>query len=125
MEVLGIRNSLPRWQLKIVFGSAELARRCNRDDERRRAYGAQLSSTLRRRLGEIAAANHLGELRSVPAARLRADPTDADGWLLVALGQAADLRVRPNHNPLPTLLDGRLDEVAVRDLLVGAVTLAR
>jgi hypothetical protein len=33
--------------------------------------------------------------------------------------------VRPNHNPLPTLLDGRLDEVAVRDLLVGAVTLAR
>lgn len=121
-------NSFVRWQLKIVFGSAELARSYNSDTERLRIYGAGLAPVLRRRLGEIAAAGHLGELRSVPATELRVDPTGSGGpgdWLLVSLDRSADLRVRPRDDPAPVLADGRLDEVAVLDLLVGAVAMAR
>jgi addiction module HigA family antidote len=107
--------------LKIIFGSAELARSCNEDRERIRAYGPRLAAALRRRLCDIAAARHLAELRSVPAARLRADPEQADGWLLVALGQLADMRVRPSQEPPPRLSDGRLDEMRIRELLVSDV----
>lgn len=109
------------WRLKIIFGSAELARSCNEDRERLRVYGSHLAPALRRRLCEIAAAGHLAELHSVPAARLRADPARPGGWLLVALGRSADLRVRPREEPPPRLSDGRLDEVEIRELLVSDV----
>lgn len=110
--------------MKIYFSSAELARSCNDDAERLRIYGPGLASALHRRLGEMAAAGHLAELRRVPAARLRADPGRDAGALLVALDQGADLRVRPSEEPLPTLFDGRLDELRVKELLVSEVAVA-
>ena len=125
MNLRGKHKSLDSGRrLKIVFMSAELARSCNDDEERLRVYGPQLAPMLRRRLCEISAAGHLAELRSLPAARLRADPVRQDGWLLVALGRWADLRVRPREEPLPTLSDGRLDEVRIRELLVSEVAVA-
>ena len=107
--------------MKIAFSSADLALSCNLDEMRLRTYGPQLAPVLRRRLGEIAAADHLGELRSVPAARLRPDPALPGAWMLVALGNAADLRVRPGQQPPPVLADGRLNEFEVRELLIAAV----
>jgi plasmid maintenance system killer protein len=107
--------------LRIIFESAELARRCNEDHERLQAYGPKLASALRRRLGEITAAEHLAELRSVPAARPRTDPVREDGSLLIMLRESADLRVRLRPEPPPRLGDGRLDEAAIRELLVSDV----
>ncbi len=110
--------------MEITFGSADLARTCNDDAERLRFYGPELAATIRRRLCEIDAAAHLAELRSLPAARLRPDPRRNDGALLVALGRSADLRVRPQEEAPPVLLDGRLDELRVRGLLVFDVAVA-
>lgn len=107
--------------MKIIFGSAELARRCNDDQERLQVYGPKLAATLRRRLCQISVAAHLAELRTVPAARLRDDPERPEGWLLLALRERTDLRIRPREDPLPRLGDGRLDEVGIRELLVADV----
>lgn len=110
--------------MKIVFGSVELARSCNLDAIRLQTYGAALATTLSRRLGEIAAAEHLAQLRTLPAARVRADPVRRDSWMLISLGSAADLQVRPGEDPLPILADGVLDEAGVRRLLIGGVAAA-
>jgi hypothetical protein len=110
--------------VKIFFASSELARVCNDDRERVQVYGEPLASRLRQRLGEISVASHLADLRRFPALRLRNDSTCGDGSMLVALGRVADLRVRPRYDPLPTLPDGRLDEVEVRELVVAAVAVA-
>jgi hypothetical protein len=111
-------------RLKITFGSIELARSCNDDQERLRVYGPKLATALRRRLCQIEAAGNLAELRSVPATRLRADPTSPEGWLLIGLPQSADLRVRPCEESPPRLSDGRLDEVRIQELLVSEVIVA-
>ncbi|TKA00509.1 hypothetical protein FCI23_42620 [Actinacidiphila oryziradicis] len=107
--------------MKILFGDGEVARICNDDDVRRSRYGPALASTIRRRLGEISAVTHLAELRRLPATRLRRHPDRGDGYLLISLGATADLLVRPRDDPAPALPDGRLDEHAVRALVVTAI----
>lgn len=110
--------------MRVYFASFELARSCNDDAERLRAFGPQLAPVLLRRLCEIASVGHLAALRLMPAARLRDDP-GADGrGLLITLGRGADLRVRPGEDPAPTLLDGRLDESRVEELLIAEVAVA-
>jgi len=107
--------------LKILFEDGEVARICNDDDVRRSRYGPMLASTIRRRLGEITAVTHLAELRRLPAARVRHHPTHGNGYLLISLGATADLLVRPRDDSAPALADGRLDEHAVRALVVTAI----
>jgi hypothetical protein len=110
-------------RVKIFFSSVELARRCDDEPASERVYGRALASVLHRRLGEMVAATHLAMLRRIPAARLRPDPGQ-EGGLLVALGQGADLRVRPGNEPTPVLLDGNLDEEKVTELFVAEVAVA-
>ncbi len=107
--------------MKIFFVDETLARSCNDDGARERRFGPVLSCVLRRRLAQIDAAEHLAELRHLPAIRLR---TFSDDKLTVALGAAADLQMRPRDNPPPRLDDGSLHERAVRTLLITDVLLA-
>ncbi|MEY9956690.1 hypothetical protein [Streptacidiphilus sp. MAP5-52] len=106
--------------MEISFVDVELARACNEDVARERRYGPLLAPVLRRRLAEIAAAEHLAALRRLPAARLRAHPTNRH-LLLVSLGAAADLHAAPREDPPPLLDDGSLHESAVRSLMITAV----
>ncbi|MFD3375819.1 MULTISPECIES: hypothetical protein [unclassified Streptomyces] len=123
MHRSGKDNLFQRWRLKILFGDGELARICNDDDVRRSQYGPALASAIRRRLGEISAVAHLAELRRLPAARLRHHPTRGNGYVLISLGPAADLLARPRDAPTLVLPDGRLDEQAVRALVVTEIVL--
>lgn len=107
--------------MKIFFVDESLARSCNDDGARERRYGPDLASVLRRRLSQIDAADHLAELRRVPAIRLR---TFSNDKLSVALGATADLQMRPREDPAPRLDDGSLHERAVRTLLITDVLLA-
>ena len=107
--------------MKIFFVDEVLAKSCNDDDVRERRFGPVLSVVLRRRLAQIDAAEHLAELRRIPAIRLR---TFSNDKLTVALGTAADLQMRPRDDPPPRLDDGSLHEGAVRTLLITDVLLA-
>ena len=117
----GTCNWLARRQVKIFFVNEALARSCNDDAVRERRFGTPVAQVLRRRLAQIDAAEHLAELRHIPAIRLRAF---ADDKLTVALGATADLQMRPRDDPPPRLEDCSLYEHAVRTLLITDVLLA-
>ncbi|MDL2077654.1 hypothetical protein ACFU5D_25560 [Streptomyces anthocyanicus] len=103
--------------MELSFVDVELARACNDDALREHRYGRALAAVLRRRLAEVYAAAHLADLSRLPAARLRAHPGDSR-LLLVALGSAADLHLRPRADPLPQHPDGTLRYVDVRAVVV-------
>ena len=111
--------------MDIVFGDAELARVCNSSTARQERYGPVASATLLRRLGQMAAAARLSDLRLLAAARIRACPGDERLGRLIALAGRDHLTVRPRDDPPATLADGALDERAVRALIVTAVTITR
>ncbi|MEU8712798.1 hypothetical protein [Streptomyces sp. NPDC048663] len=113
-----------RRQLKILFASDDLARSCNDDSVRTERYGPALAATIRRRLCEINAVTHLGELRRLPSARLRRHLKRDDGTMLISLGPTADILVRPRDDPPPTPLDGGIDELQVRTIVVLAIAIA-
>lgn len=121
MYTSGTRNWFARRQVEIFFVDETLARSCNDDTVRERRFGASVAHVLRRRLAQIDAAEHLAELRHIPAIRLR---TFADDMLTVALGSTADLQMRPRDDPAPRLEDGSLYERVVRTLLITDVLLA-
>ncbi|MER6162856.1 hypothetical protein ABT147_46575 [Streptomyces sp. NPDC001868] len=76
MEAAGIRKRFLGLPVNIAFDDAELARVCNSDAARRARFGPEAAATLHRRLGQMAAADHLADLHRLAAARLRPDPAD-------------------------------------------------
>ena len=121
MEAVGARKRILGSLVEIVFEDAELARVCNNGHARRDRLGLDGATTLLRRLGQMAAAAHLADLRQVAAARLR-PATNGDCFtLLVSLGDHGDLVVRPRDDPPVILDDGALNEHAVRAVLIAAI----
>ncbi|GHB75612.1 hypothetical protein GCM10010377_77510 [Streptomyces viridiviolaceus] len=125
MEATGIRKRSLGLPVDIAFNDAELARVCNSDAARRARYGPEAAVTLHRRLGQMAAADHLADLHHLAAARLRPDPTDSGVSRIVSLGNHGHLVVRPRDDPPATHHDGALDEHSVRALIVTAIAITR
>jgi hypothetical protein len=125
MEATGIRKGSLGLPVDIVFNDAELARICNSDAARRARYGPEAAVTLHRRLGQMAAADHLADLHHLAAAQLRPGPTDSGVSRIVSLGDHGYLVVRPRDDPPATHRDGSLDERSVRALIVTAIAITR
>ncbi|MEU6540986.1 hypothetical protein ACWC9X_12645 [Streptomyces asoensis] len=111
--------------MDIAFVDAELARACNSDAARRAHFGPEAAVALHRRLGEMAAAAHLADLRHLAAARLRSGPPEDRFARLVSLGVYGELLVHPRDSPPVLDPDGLLDEHSVRALIVTAITISR
>ncbi|MCX4561686.1 hypothetical protein OHA02_36600 [Streptomyces phaeochromogenes] len=111
--------------MDIAFVDSELGRTCNSEAARRARYGMEAAATLHRRLGEMAAAAHLADLRNVAAARLRSGPPDDRFARLISLGVYGELLVHPRDSPPVLDQDGLLDEHSVRALIVTAITITR
>ncbi|CCK28830.1 hypothetical protein BN159_4451 [Streptomyces davaonensis JCM 4913] len=111
--------------MDIAFVDAELGRVCNSDAARRARFGSEAAATLHRRLGEIAAATHLADLRHVASARLRSGPPDDRFARLVSLGVYGELLVHPRDSPPVLDQNGLLDEHSVRAVIVTAITITR
>ena len=107
----------------IGFVDAELGRVCNSEGARRARFGPDAAVALHRRLGEMAAAAHLADLRHLVAARLRPGPPEDRFARLISLGVYGDLLVHPRDSPPVLDQDGLLDEHSVRALIVTAVTI--
>ncbi|MDX3637137.1 MULTISPECIES: hypothetical protein [Streptomyces] len=125
MEPAGIRKWILGLLVDIAFDDAELARVCNSDAARRARFGPEAAATLHRRLGQMAAAAHLADLRHLAAACLRPGPPGDRLARLISLGVHGDLLVHPRDAPHALGRDGTLDEHAVRALIITAITLSR
>ncbi|MEV6480616.1 hypothetical protein [Streptomyces sp. NPDC051576] len=125
MEPVGIRKWILGLLVDIVFDDTELARVCNSDAARRARFGPEAAATLHRRLGQMAAAAHLADLRHLAAARLRPGPPGDRFARLISVGAHGDLLVHPRDAPPALDRDGMLDEHSVRALIITAITISR
>lgn len=94
--------------MDIVFRSRKLENQCNDDTEARRTWGAEEARRLRRRLDDLAAAENLGVMRTLPG-RPHELKGDRSGQISIDLWHPYRLIVEPADDPSPRKPDGGLD----------------
>lgn len=97
----------------------ELARALSSESRRRRAFGAEVSMGLRRRLGELNAVDRFSDAWETTG--LYRDLATSDGRVRVELTSSSSMVVRPAEQPPPRHSDGRLDLESMSALVILAV----
>ena len=96
--------------MELLFKSRKLEKACSNERESIRTWGAERSRVVRRRLAELAAAEHLGVISTLPPARLHPLSGDRDGEFAVDVKHPYRLILEPHGDDLPRLADGGLDK---------------
>jgi plasmid maintenance system killer protein len=99
--------------MDILFKTHKLMKQCNSLDLLVRAHGQRCAKLIRRRLDELAAANCLEDIRSLPQARCHELKGDHAGSLSVDLEHPYRLIFCPANEPVPKKPDGGLDWAGV------------
>lgn len=90
--------------MDVRFKSSKLAKLCNSQKERERAWGERRAKIAGRRLDDLRAAGTLGDMRQVPGDCHEYKHRD-DCVFTLDLDGAWRLFFRPSHDPLPLLPD--------------------
>ena len=106
--------------MEVVFKTERLRRDCCESKRMQRAWGANRSKILRRRLDQIAAADTLEILRLVHR-RTHELNGDRAGMISLDLDGGNRLLIEPAHTPPPCKPDGGLDWTRVTAVRVMAV----
>ncbi len=107
--------------MEIFFKTKKLEGVLARDRDRTRAYGSSAARALSLRLSQLAAANSLAVMRSLPG-RCHELHGDRAGQLAVEVRAGLRLIFRPRDDPPPVKADGGLDWNAVDSIVVLEVT---
>ena len=95
--------------MDIIFKTNKLEKLCNHKTHRERECGQQRAKLLGRRLDEFRAADHLADIRSLPAPRCHELIGDRKGQLSVDLDHPYRLIFIVANEPVPLKADGGLD----------------
>jgi len=97
-----------------------LEKSCASDKQGRRKFGANQWKLLKRRLASLVAAPTLKDMDGVPG---RCHPLGADrnGQFALSLWGSYRLIFVPDHDPIPTLLDGGIDLVRITQISITEV----
>ena len=106
--------------MEISFADEALRAVCNTERELKKAYGKQRAKLMRRRLDDLDAVDNLAHMRQLPG-RCHELKGNHAGQLSLDLDGPYRLIFRPNHDPLPTKLDGGLDWTRVTAITVLGV----
>jgi proteic killer suppression protein len=102
--------------IDIAWSNRKLGKCCATDAAGRKRFGAARWKLLKKRLFVLAAVPALADLRgSAGFHPLRADRA---GQYALALDGPYRLVFRPDHDPIPMLRNGRVDEAAVTRVIV-------
>ena len=101
----------------ILFRSAQLRRRCNDDRELKRHYDS-VARTIRNRLDDLAAANLLSDIATLPHHRCHELEADRKGQLSIDLRHPYRLILEPADDPPFRKADGGIDWKAVRTIRI-------
>lgn len=107
--------------MEIVYGSRKLERAGNLEREGVRMWGAENARKVRRRLAELAAADSLAVVATLPSARLHPLKGNRQGQFAVDVRHPFRLIFEPNHDPIPLKGDGGVDLERVTRIRVLAV----
>ncbi len=107
--------------MEVFFKTKKLEGVLGCEKNRTREYGAQAAKALVLRLSQLAAAETLHTLRSLPG-RCHELQGDRAGQLAVDVSGGLRLIFKPKKNPPPTKPDGGLDWTAVTSIEILEVT---
>ena len=104
--------------MEVSFSSRKMQKICNSQKEMQAKYGDRMAEALQQRLGELKAADTLGDMKRLPAARCHELTQQRKGQLAVNLIHPRRLVFEPDHHPLPTRPTGGLDWTKVTRILI-------
>lgn len=96
--------------MDVYFRTKKLAKVFNSDKELKKAYGARNANLIRGCLDDLAAAECLADMRKLPHHRLHALKANLKGVFSLDVEDPYRLLLVPDHDPLPMLADGGIDE---------------
>ncbi len=96
--------------MDLYFKSRKLETACAVERESIRVWGPQRSRVVRRRIAELAAAENLGVISTLPPARLHQLAGSRGGQFAVDVQHPFRLIVEPYGDDVPRLADGGMDK---------------
>ena len=106
--------------MDVLFKNERLRRDCSEDRAMQRAWGALRAKILRRRLGQLAAANTLEDMKLLHS-RTHELKGDRAGQISLDLDGGTRLLIVPAADPVPRKADGGLDWKQITAIRVMAV----
>jgi plasmid maintenance system killer protein len=106
--------------VEIRFISRKLEKQLTDPVEMQKRFG-QLARKLNQRMKELADAQHLAVMKTIPAARCHELSGARTGELAVDVSGNYRLVFRPDHEPLPRKDDGGLNWESVNSITITAV----
>ena len=106
--------------MDIEFANGRMQKACNSAKDMKREWGERMAKKLQQRLSELAAANTLEDMRTMPG-RCHELRADRRGQLALDLVHPKRLVFSPCHNPIPTRHDGGLDWSKVSKITILGV----
>jgi len=94
--------------IEILFRTRKMEKACSSEKESKRTWGKS-APVLRQRVAELAAADTLGDMMLLPAARCHQLKGDRDGQFAVDLKHPHRLIFEPVNSPVPRKEDGGVD----------------
>lgn len=104
--------------MDITYRTRELWRLCNTEKEMTRRLGAANAKTLQLRMVQLAGAEHLGQMKAMPGARLHQLTGDRAGQFAVSLRGPMRLVLVPDHDPVPRRPDGGVDVTQITAITI-------
>jgi proteic killer suppression protein len=99
--------------MELQFKSRKLEKVCLSERDSVRTWGAKRARVVRRRLAQLAAAESLAVVSSLPPARLHPLVGDRDGHFAVDVMHPFRLVFEPYHEDVPRLADGGVDRAKI------------
>jgi proteic killer suppression protein len=94
--------------MEIGFAKSKLAKLCNSEKKLRGEYGPRMAGLIQQRLMDLAAAETLEVMRTLPG-RCHQLTENLAGLFAVDLVHPDRLVFRPDHDPVPKLSSGGID----------------
>lgn len=106
--------------MEISFAKSRLQKTCESKSALQRKHGEGCAKKLMTRLGELAAAETLEEMRSMPGSCHELD-ADRKGQLAIELSDGKRLLFEPAQDPVPEKEDGGLDWAAIEAIRITQI----
>jgi proteic killer suppression protein len=104
--------------MKIGFQIRKFEKAANSESLGNRQWGAQRAAKIRQRLAELAAANTLAEMSTLPPPRCHQLTENLDEKFAVDISRNERLVFEVAHNPAPRKQDGGIDLAQVTEIVV-------
>ncbi len=103
--------------MKITFKSARLQKLCNSVQLATRQWARDAPKVLQR-LTELAAAENLFDIGTLPPARCHQLKGSRKGQFAISAGPKLRVAFKPDHDPVPQLEDGGIDRKRVSKIKI-------